>query len=190
VNAFAIVAFVLGVLGSGCLLGIVFGVIALVQAKARGQRGRGLAITGIVLSVLWVAGGVALIALGIDVARDTVAEANDVREGDCVRDVPDVNRAVTSLTAVSCAEPHRAEVVRVIVVPDGDFPGEAALARRAQDECARGLAAYAPRAAQDQRLSLLYLHPRQASWMLGDRQITCLAVHADAPATGSIRRTG
>jgi Septum formation/Domain of unknown function (DUF4190) len=189
-NAFAIVAFVLGVLGSGCLLGLVFGVIALVQAKARGQRGRGLAIAGIVLSILWVAGGVALVALSVDVARDTVAEANDVKVGDCVQDAPDVDRAVIDLTVVPCAQPHQAEVVQVIMVPDSDFPGEAALARRAQDECPRALADYSPSAARDQSVRLLYTYPRQATWVLGDRQITCLAVHAGAPVTGSIRGTG
>src|SRR5262249_44322453 len=48
----AIVAFITGLLGLS-LFGIIFGVLALVHIRSTGQRGRGLAIAGLVLSGLW-----------------------------------------------------------------------------------------------------------------------------------------
>lgn len=48
----ALPAFFLG--GLLGLLAIIFGIVALGQIKKRGQRGRGMAITGIVLGSVWV----------------------------------------------------------------------------------------------------------------------------------------
>jgi hypothetical protein len=58
VNAFAIVSLICGIIG--CLVitpivGIVTGIIGLRQAKKLGN-GRGMAVAGILLSVLWIAG--------------------------------------------------------------------------------------------------------------------------------------
>lgn len=52
-NAFAIVAFVLGI--GGGVLGIVFGHIALSQIERTGEAGRGLAIAGLTLGYIAVA---------------------------------------------------------------------------------------------------------------------------------------
>jgi len=60
-NGFAITALILGILGVS-LLSVVFGAVALSQIRSSGgtQRGRGMAIWGIVLGVLWT---IALVAL-------------------------------------------------------------------------------------------------------------------------------
>lgn len=53
-NGFAVASFVLGLLGLN-LLGLVFGLVALRQIRrSPGETGRGLAIAGIVLSIVWV----------------------------------------------------------------------------------------------------------------------------------------
>jgi hypothetical protein len=51
-NGFAIAAFVLGAIG-GTILSLVLAIIALRQIRDTGQRGRGLAIAGVVFSVIW-----------------------------------------------------------------------------------------------------------------------------------------
>lgn len=53
-NGFAIAAFVLGAIG-GTILSFVLAIIALRQIRDTGQRGRGLAIAGLVFSVIWAA---------------------------------------------------------------------------------------------------------------------------------------
>jgi hypothetical protein len=59
-NGMAIAGFVLSFLCS--ILGLVFSIIGLNQAKERGQGGRGLAIAGIVISCLSIVIGIAIIA--------------------------------------------------------------------------------------------------------------------------------
>lgn len=62
-NAFAVAALILGILGFS-VLSIIFGALALSQIKSSGglQRGRGMAIWGIVLGIVWT---VALIGIYI-----------------------------------------------------------------------------------------------------------------------------
>jgi hypothetical protein len=62
-NGFAVASLVLGIL-SGSLLAIIFGVIALRQINSRGDRGRGMAIAGIILGSIWLLLVVVAIASG------------------------------------------------------------------------------------------------------------------------------
>ena len=63
-SGFAIASLVLGILG-GAVLAIIFGFVALSQIKKRGQRGRGLAIAGVILGFVWSAIIVAAIIAGV-----------------------------------------------------------------------------------------------------------------------------
>lgn len=135
-NGFAIASLILGILGSGFLLGIVFGVVALVQITAKGQRGRGMAIVGILLSVLWIVAAVAAVAIGLYLARDDVAAANNVKVGDCITNIPDASH-LGELVATSCANPHKAEVVGVVKLSGSDFPGGQTLSKQGEDACRR-----------------------------------------------------
>lgn len=55
-NGLAIAAFIFGLLGG--LLGLIFGIIALNQIKKNGGKGKGLAIAGIVLFIVWIVLGI------------------------------------------------------------------------------------------------------------------------------------
>jgi len=73
-NGFAIAALVLGILWVywiGSILAVVFGHIALVQTREHGQRGRGMAIAGLVLGYIGLAVLVAVI-LGAFVVGTTL----------------------------------------------------------------------------------------------------------------------
>jgi hypothetical protein len=65
-NAFAIVSLILGIVwvfGLGAILALIFGLIGLRQIERTGQGGRGLAIAGIVLGGVGIAGLVLFIVL-------------------------------------------------------------------------------------------------------------------------------
>ncbi len=67
-NGLAIASLVSGVLGFLCLTAIaavVLGVVALGQIRRTGKKGKGLAIAGIVLGVLWLLGAIVLVPAGI-----------------------------------------------------------------------------------------------------------------------------
>jgi hypothetical protein len=180
-NWWAIASLVFGILG-GVLISVVCGIIGLRRAKA-GQGGRGMAIAGLVLSALWVLVLLAGIAFYLIVGGGSV-EANEVKAGDCLEEVPDSGLVITLDTA-PCDEPHQGEIFAVMTMPDGDFPGQFAI-EEYQNKCAPELAKYSPEAADDPEVGLFVLYPSQDSWGDGDRTVTCIAT-SDTPRTGTLK---
>lgn len=84
---------------------------------------------------------------------------------------------------VPCTEPHLYEVTGRITLDEGDFPGDAALTERAQQECPIRFTAYTgtePALSSD--LVSLAFTPSATGWSdNGDRTIVCVA----SPASGS-----
>jgi uncharacterized membrane protein len=73
-NGLAIASLVLGMwlFWLGSLVGLVLGLVALKQIKRRNQGGRGIAIAGVVLSVLWPVGLVVAVIVGASKGSLTV----------------------------------------------------------------------------------------------------------------------
>jgi hypothetical protein len=91
-NGFAIASLVLAIVwlcGLGTILGLVFGFVALSQIKQTGERGRALAISGIVLSfatmLLFVVGALLLALISDDVKEEAAVERRDVEIVRCGR---------------------------------------------------------------------------------------------------------
>lgn len=180
-NVWALVSLIFGLIG-GVLVSVVCGIVGLKKAK-EGQGGRGLAIAGLVLSVLWVS--VALIAIVfLIVLADGTVTATDVQQGDCLAEIPGDTR-VRTVQTVDCAEPHAGEVFAVLAMPDGDFPGAQAIEDYTEN-CGPELASYSPAAIEDESVQLYVLYPTADSWADGDRAVTCIAT-LDPPRAGSIR---
>jgi Septum formation/Domain of unknown function (DUF4190) len=185
-NWWAVVSFVLGLFGV-IVISVICGIVALSQAK-RGQSGRGLAIAGLVLSGLWTLPFFAIIAYGVTYSlttdRETVA-VDEVKVGDCLVEVPQTAEVV-NVETVGCEEPHAGEVYAQVTMPDGDFPGEDAIAEEYAGKCETELASYSPAAAKDTAITLYYLHPTEETWDRGDRAVDCIAMTLP-PRTGSIK---
>ncbi|MBU9762860.1 hypothetical protein FR943_03185 [Mycobacterium sp. TNTM28] len=137
--------------------------------------------------LLAVVVGVALVVAAGAVfylARDRGAtEASQVRAGECLAEVPDSSR-VLYVKTVGCDQPHHGEVFAVLTLPDGDFPGDAAVVEYT-DKCGPALAGYAPDAAHDSGIQLFVLYPTADSWQRGDRTVTCVATSKN-PRSGKI----
>ena len=130
-------------------------------------------------ALLAIAGLVGLMILG----KGTVT-ATDVKEGDCLAEIPDSGRVLTVQT-VDCNQSHAGEVYAVLNMPEGDFPGEAAI-ERYQNKCEPELADYSPGAMTDDSIQMYVLYPTAETWEQGDRAVTCVAT-LDPPRTGSIK---
>jgi hypothetical protein len=180
-NWWAIVSLIFGILG-GVLISVICGIVGLNKAK-QGQGGRGLAIAGLVLSGLWVLVFAAGIVVYFAIGKGTVT-ATDVKVGDCLAEIPDSARVLTVQT-VECDRSHAGEVYAVLTMPDGDFPGQAAIAEY-QNKCEPELAAYSPDAMTDDSIQMYVLYPTAETWEQGDRAVTCVAT-LDPPRTGSIK---
>src|SRR5262245_32655153 len=180
-NWWAVVSVITGAIGM-VLLSVVFGLVGLNRAK-HGQGGRGLAIAGLVLSGLWVLGAAALVVFMLTIGRGTVS-ATDVKVGDCRKEIPG-NTKVFTVDTVGCDEPHAGEVFAVLMMPEGEFPGQSAIDEY-QNKCEPALASYAPSAITDDSVQLYVLYPTEETWKQGDRAVTCVAT-VDPPRTGSLK---
>lgn len=204
-NGLAIAALVTALVGlvcGGSLLGLIFGIIALVQIRRTGQRGRGMAISGIVIGGLQAVAIGAILVVGIIAAinegnlRDESGEitsAGDVTlaelaPGDCVNGLSaEEDEMFSELPAVPCAEPHQGEVVAIFDLPKGDWPGEDAAYEQAWDGCVDRFADYSFEAYDDPSVGMFYLAPTRTTWRLGDREVICIAEFLEGERTGSIR---
>ncbi|WP_193044570.1 septum formation family protein [Mycolicibacterium baixiangningiae] len=140
-------------------------------------------ILGIVALVAVVA-VIAVVLVIFLVVRQGTVTATEVKLGDCLSEIPDGTRVMTVKT-VSCGEPHAGEVFAVLMMPDGDFPGEDAVTEYA-NRCGPELATYSPAAVTDDSVQLYVLYPTDETWTDGDRAVTCIAT-LDPPRTGSLK---
>lgn len=194
--------------------GIILGVLGLKATSGTdAKKGRGLAIAGIVLSIL---GSIAIVAgLAVfltqaddvgDALGDTVNDAIEGVEsglpgyyaaGDCVTGA---NQAATEGTAESadgvvvadCSEPHDGEVFFVGNSQYTEFPGDDAIFAENEDMCLANFESYVAIAYELSEFEIVSLYPTQSSWEAGDREQVCIAVRpegADLPLE-SIRGSG
>ena len=136
------------------------------------------------LSAVWLL--VIVLALGVLLARsadrDTEGEiteggsvsAMSLQVGDCLNGLEE-GADVQNLPAVPCTQPHEGEVYAVFDLPEGDYPGEAAIIDQADAGCGERLSSVAPEAYDDPSVGLFYLYPVELSWP-DDREIVCIAI--------------
>jgi hypothetical protein len=192
-SGFAIAALVFGIIG-GALLAIIFGIIALVQIPKKNQKGKGMAIAGVVLGAFWTLAiaaafvSVVLTSAGRD-STGEITESGDVsatalQVGDCLNDIEE-SQMITSFPAVPCDQPHEAEVIGTFDLPDGDYPTEDELVAQADQGCVDEMARYAPEAMSNPALGFLYIYPLKQAWP-ADREVVCLVTSSDGTMTGSL----
>ena len=196
-SGMAVTAFVLGllgILGITAILGIVFGAVALRGIRASLQRGRGLAIAGIVLGSVWLA----LAAVGIasalvlrtatptqpSASASTQAMSRRVNAlllvpGDCFDNpaaTPGQITKVGSVLQTSCTEPHNAQIFATFTVTGSmlDYPGNASLVRTAVTGCTARMKATLNSALITKTMTLRFIVPAQISWVGGERTISCM----------------
>lgn len=198
VNGLAISSLVLGVLCCLPGVGLVLGVIGLRQIKRRGERGRGMAVGGSVLSVIGLLLWALVLGTGAaDEAWKGFKEGTrnstvfSLSKGECVN-APDgsLKGEAYDLTEVDCAKQHDAEVFASYDLPDGSYPGKDTMGGTAGDRCYALRADYAMDAwAVPDYVDVYYLTPTPESWSTGDHEVTCLFGNTveGEPLTGSLR---
>ncbi|MDI6105442.1 DUF4190 domain-containing protein [Actinoplanes sp. NEAU-A12] len=185
----ALVASICGGLGIGSLLGIGFGIAALVQIKRRPQKGRGLAISALVISGLTLVVTIAvIIGAFINEARDSAAGIEDVdvaelKAGDCIGDVSE-SSAISDLPTMPCSQPHMAEVYHVFTFPSGSYPGSTAVVTESEERCSAAFEPYST--TQNEDMDIYYLYPRNVLDWQRDRGVTCIAVDPTETRTTSL----
>ncbi|MEV7556631.1 DUF4190 domain-containing protein [Streptomyces sp. NPDC089795] len=201
-NGFALASLLSGLL---CLppLGIAFGIAALVQITKRGDRGKVLAIVGLVVSVV-MTGALAFTAerllSSVDDRFDALSRYVDVegeltdldalRVGDCFNvpggDLVD-ERPVTY--RIDCARVHHGEVTAAEVLEVAEDPESRAADRTAEDTCWKAQDEYAMDTwALPEYAEMFYYAPSRESWRQGDRALVCVIGTTDEEWRGSLRK--
>ncbi|MDQ0686032.1 hypothetical protein QFZ56_004995 [Streptomyces achromogenes] len=200
INGVAIASLVLGIL---CFLpgvGLVLGIVALAQIRRRGERGRGMAIAGAVLSCVGLALWTLMLATGgasdfwqgfKEGASGGAGSSFSLAKGDCF-DVPgdSFGTDVYDVDEVPCSGEHDAEVFATIPLSGSVYPGEDKVVDVADDKCFTLRHAYAMDPwALTEEVDVYYLTPTSESWSWGDREITCVFGNVDEEGTltGSLR---
>jgi len=199
VNGVAIAALVLGILCFLPAVGLVLGLIALAQIKKRGERGKGMAIAGSVLSVvglvLWtVSLSTGVVSDAVDGFKDAArgeGTAYALAKGDCFDSgTGSLHGDAYDVDEVPCTGAHHGEVFAVVTLPAGSFPGDDEVTDTADDKCYALQEDYAMDAwAVPETVDVYYLVPSKESWTFGDREITCVFGNVDEKKslTGSLR---
>ncbi|MCX4988697.1 DUF4190 domain-containing protein [Streptomyces sp. NBC_00638] len=200
VNGLAIAALVLGILCFVPAVGLVLGIVALVQIKKRGERGKGMAVGGMVMSSI----GIGLLALVVatggardfwdgfqGAANDSGSAAFSLEVGECFDSLNGSLRGLAfDVDKVPCSGEHEAEVFAEFAMGDGDYPGDSVLADEADRRCYREQSGYAMDSwAVPDNVDVYSFTPTSQSWRRGDREVSCLFGNTDerGSLTGSLR---
>lgn len=187
-------------------------VIAIVALARRRFQPRWIAALTVVLGLAATGLQVAAVPIILDGIRDGVNNSLDdstddarrsgeptevatlkLRVGDCVND-PNLRRAENeeeiesgTVTLLPCTRKHDLEIYASLRVPDGKFPGKAAIERRTQ-ECLQRFRKFVGLPYSDSRFDVYFYYPTQQSWRLfEDRSIQCAVGHPERRVTGTLR---
>ncbi len=186
-------------------VGLILGVIALVQIKKKGQRGKGLAVAGVALSTIGTLLTVFYFAGGLDGFKDSFKDGlkegarganvtSTLRPGDCF-DLPDApqgapeeGQIVQDIDELPCDAPHHGEAFARFNLPDGSYPGESDVTDQADRRCFRQMSWYAMDTWKlAQQANYMYYYPAKANWSFGDRSVVCVFIPRGGELTGTLR---
>ncbi|MDG4857002.1 DUF4190 domain-containing protein [Streptomyces sp. T-3] len=209
-NGLAIASFVLSLV---CFapVGLVLGIVALRQIARRGQRGKGLAIAGVVISSVSLVLAAVLVVVGVVFARDfdapkrdkstgQVAEAStaslfDLKKGDCFTPGEQVRNdgksgsiKDISVEIVPCQQPHRGEVIGTFRLTGDSFPGDDQVAQQAEQKLQTLMPDYDMDGDALGDLQGGYYGPDRSGWAAGERTVISWVGPPEGKTKGSIRR--
>jgi len=149
-----------------------------------------LAVAGIILGVIALV-GVAVGVLAVvthgfrpkTVITYRPAAEFGLRPGQCVNS----GANALSVTVLSCASPHDAEVFATFSLPAGSWPGTAAVQQDAGNGCQSRFASYLNPQLANADLTQEFIYPNQAAWQAGERTVVCEVRAVEGQLTGSVR---
>ncbi|HZX07022.1 DUF4190 domain-containing protein [Kribbella sp.] len=189
-------------IGLSAPVGVALGITALVQLSRRPQAGKGMAIAGVVIGSLVSLGYVALIGLviafgssgGDSGAPDPSAPdpgtnsayIDELLVGECFNDTS----ADDQVERQPCPNEHDAELVAIVSLPAGTYPGDKAIDKAADQACTPPFGTYVGKSRDESELYLNWLTPDKYTWNAGDRRVFCVAYGpANKKLTGTVKNS-
>lgn len=207
-NRLAIVSVCLWpVLLLGSIGSIVTGHIALSQIRRTHERGRVLAIVGLVLGYVSLASSIifvivfsAIIATDVvHAASSAVAKADNSGQtaastrliiGDCFDD-NSIDGSSDSVDKIDCSALHDDEAYASATIPTvANYPGDSALGKTADALCQPLFVGFTGTQLNATNLDYSNVYPSASSWKAGDRAVLCYVYQDDKQVKGSVRGEG
>lgn len=208
-SGWAIASFATGLFGFITIMfGLIFGVVALRSIRRSGQKGRGYAITGILLSCCWAV-IVALIAANTGLLGKTGGTSASgspspvysspgginpfsLKVGDCFNNPTSAGTTlVTAITVIPCTKAHNAQTFAKLSLT-GDksrYPGDKAITLLATKGCEAGTGSIdMPKTTK--AMTLHFLFPTSANWGAGERRVICMIVNPTSSLTSTLLKSG
>jgi hypothetical protein len=180
-------------------LGIIFGAVALRRIKRTGKGGHGLALAGLILSILFLVAGGALVAVGIAgsahrsssgaITSSGKIAVTDLRVGDCLNFPAAGVTSVRAFDAVPCSQPHDAEAYASGTLPltGSAYPGTDAVTKATESQCSTAFQPFVGVGIDSSALEVSYFYPQPDSWGQGDRGYVCVVGASGAKTTGTLK---
>ena len=140
----------------------------------------------VVLAAAAAAGALAVVTHGFrpkTVLSYRPAAVFALRAGECINSSPNG----LSVTVLSCASPHHAEVFATFSLAGSSWPGSAAVQQQVASGCQDKIAGYLNPALLNAGLTQEYIYPDQAAWKAGVRTAVCEVSSSIGQLTGSVR---
>jgi hypothetical protein len=166
-----------------------------VGAGEDARRGRGVgwlvtaAVAVVVIGLAAAVGALAVTTHGFrskTIVTYRPAAVFRLRAGDCI----DSSQNGPSVTILSCASPHEAEVFATFSLTGSSWPGSGAIKQQASGGCANRMASYVNPALAEAGLTQEYVYPDLQAWQAGVRTVVCEVSAASGQLTGSVRQAG
>ena len=157
-----------------------------------GRRGSWLITAGVVIVLIAVAAAAGALYVTTHGFRPKVivryrpAAVFSLRAGECVNS----SSNGLSVTILSCATPHEAEVFATFSLAGSAWPGSAAVQQQASNGCTDRIASYLNPQLLNAGLSEEYVYPNQDAWQAGVRTVVCEVSSTTGPLSGSVRSSG
>ena len=152
-----------------------------------------LAIIGIAVGIMALVGvAVGVLAVITHGFRPKVvvtyrpAAVFKLRPGDCLNSGPNG----LTVTRLSCATPHDAEVFATFPLPGASWPGAAVVRQDAGSGCASRLGGYLNPQLASAGLAQEFVYPDRTAWQAGVRTVVCEVSSPSGQLTGSVRNPG
>ena len=143
-----------------------------------------MAITGIVLGVVWTGLSVVFIVLGVHAVN--YGNLGRLQAGACFNNLQPGQVSTQVHFVSSCSQPHNGQVVGTFALPGQTWPGTAALHREASAGCTAMLGSVLRQHALGSGVSALNYTPDQQAWSSGNRSASCVLLDPNSQHTGSM----
>lgn len=163
--------------------------------KPAGERRRGgwLVVAGVIFVLIAVAAAAVVLVVATHGFRHKTLVTYSrppavfgLRAGQCL----DSSQNGLSVTVLSCATPHEAEVFATFSLTGSSWPGSSAVRQQANSGCADRIASYLNPQLLNAGLTQQYIYPDQSAWKAGVRTVVCEVSSDSGPLSGSVRSSG